>query len=139
MVNDIKTYLNALKTQGNFSWSDLSNLSGLPDSTIRKIFSGDTADPRFDTVAKLVKAMGGSLDEVVSHKKTEELEMNAIMALKESYENMVEEIRNSKREHISTLKDSNRFLRKVVFALGGILLAILIIDFSLGNFGWVRY
>ena len=60
----VKEYLTALKNKGNFSWSDLSNLSGLPDATIRKIFSGETADPRLETVVKLVAAMGGSLDEM---------------------------------------------------------------------------
>lgn len=50
----VREYLTALKNKGNFSWSDLSGLSGLPDATIRKIFSGETADPRLET------AMGGS-------------------------------------------------------------------------------
>ena len=60
----VKNYLTSLKNKGNFSWSELSEMSGLPDATIRKIFSGETADPRFETVAKLVMAMGGSLDEI---------------------------------------------------------------------------
>ena len=62
----VKDYLNALKNKGNFSWSDLSNLSGIPDATIRKIFSGETADPRLETVVKLVTAMGVSMDELVN-------------------------------------------------------------------------
>lgn len=43
-------------------------MSGLPDTTIRKIFSGETADPRFETVVRLVSAMGGSLDDILGKK-----------------------------------------------------------------------
>lgn len=52
----IKEYLKYLKVNGNFSWHDISNASGLPEVTIRKIFSGETADPRFETVVRLVSA-----------------------------------------------------------------------------------
>lgn len=135
----IKEYLNELKTKGNLTYSDVSNLSGIPEGTIRKIFSGDTPDPRFETVVKLVKSMGGSLEEIVSPKKTEEIEMNAIMALKESYEKLVAEIRTTHNEHTVTLKESNRFLRKSIFVLGAILILILVADAALGNHGWIRY
>ena len=53
----------ALKNKKNLKFTQLSNLSGIPEATIRKIFSGDTPDPRFETVAKLIVAMGGSLDD----------------------------------------------------------------------------
>ena len=64
-------YLKYLKTNGNFSWHDISNASGLPEATIRKIFSGETADPRFETVVRLVSAMGGSLDKINAIEKVE--------------------------------------------------------------------
>jgi len=60
----IKEYLTKLKTNGSYSWSDIANASGLPETTIRKIFSGETADPRFETVVRIVSAMGGSLNKV---------------------------------------------------------------------------
>ena len=65
----VRDYLVSLKNKGNFSWNDLSEMSGLPDTTIRKIFSGETADPRFETVVRLVSAMGGSLDDILGKRK----------------------------------------------------------------------
>ena len=85
----IKEYLKYLKTNGNFSWHDISNASGLPEATIRKIFSGETADPRFETVVRLVSAMGGSLDKINAIEKvenveiTEDSQIKALKALKE--------------------------------------------------------
>lgn len=135
----IRDYLISLKNKGNFSWADLSNLSGLPDATIRKIFSGETADPRFETVLKLVKAMGGSLDQITESKKDEELDMNAVIAIKEVYEARINDIRTADNEHIESLKKDKRYLAVAVCVLGVFLLSALLIDLFVGSIGWVRY
>lgn len=135
----VKEYLTALKNKGNFSWSDLSNLSGLPDATIRKIFSGETADPRFETVVKLVNAMGGSMDELVGGENRENVEMNAIMAVKEVYEQRIADIKLSSAEHISSLKKDKLYLAIIVCILGAFLLLFLLVDLLIGSVGWIRY
>lgn len=135
----VKEYLNALKSKGNFSWSDLSNLSGLPDATIRKVFSGETADPRLETVAKLVTAMGGSMDELVSGQKKNEVEMNAVMVTKEVYEARIADIKESFAEHINSLKKDKRFLAIAACVLGGLLMLFLLVDLLVGSVGWIRY
>ena len=53
--------LNALKTKGNFSWQDLSDMTGIPVPTIRKTFSGETVNPSFEVVSKLLIAMGENI------------------------------------------------------------------------------
>lgn len=135
----IKDYLNALKNKGNFSWSELSNLSGLPDATIRKIFSGETADPRLETVAKLVAAMGGSMDEMMGGEKKGELEMNAIMAIKEVYEARIADIKASAAEHIKSLQRDKKLLFMAVSVLGCFLIVFLMVDVLIGSVGWIRY
>ena len=135
----VKDYLNTLKAKGNFSWSDLSNLSGIPDATIRKIFSGETADPRFETVAKLVTAMGGSLDELIKGNKEEVADMNAIIAIKEVYEARIKDIKESAAVHTESLKRDKRFLAIAACVLGGALVLFLLVDLLMGNVGWIRY
>lgn len=135
----VKEYLNALKAKGNFSWSELSNLSGLPDATIRKVFSGETADLRLETVAKLVTAMGGSMDELVSGKKKEQMEMNAIMAVKEVYEARITDIKESSAVHIHSLRRDKRFLAITICVLGAALILFLLVDLVVGSIGWIRY
>ena len=46
--------------------------SNVPESTISRILSGDTDRPSFEVVAKLVKAMGGSLDVLAEIKTGDE-------------------------------------------------------------------
>ena len=128
-----------LKNKGNFSWSDLSALSGLPDATIRKIFSGETADPRLETVVKLVTAMGGSMDEMMGAEKKEDIEMNAIMAIKEVYEARIADIKASSTEHINSLKKDKRYLFAAFSVLAVFLLLILAADVLIGGSGWIRY
>ena len=106
----IKEYLKYLKTNGNFSWHDISVASGLPEVTIRKIFSGETADPRFDTVVRLVSAMGGSLDKVNAIEQIdkteipEDAQMKALVAVKDVYEARIQDLKASADEQIRMLK-----------------------------------
>lgn len=131
----VKDYLNALKTKGNFTYSDISNLSGIPEATIRKIFSGETADPRFDTIVKLVSSMGGSMDDIVGVKKEGEIEMNAIIALKEAYESRIKDI----KEHIASLRNDKRILSIATCALMAFVIFLLVLDLSIGSRGWIQY
>ena len=135
----ITDYLNALKSKGNFTYETISNLSGIPEATIKNIFSGKTEDPRFETVSSIVKAMGGSLDNINSNGKKEEIEMNAVIMLKEVYEKRIEEIKEANKIHLETLQTDKRRFWVTACILGCFLLAMLLIDVFIGNVGWIRY
>lgn len=141
----IKEYLKYLKTNGNYSWHDISVASGLPEITIRKIFSGETADPRFETVVRLVSAMGGSLDKINAIEKVEKVEISedsqikALKALKEVYEERIKDIKQSSVEHIQSLKRDNKILIIAISILSVLLIGALIIDLFIGSVGWLRF
>lgn len=124
----VKDYLNTLKLKGNFTCADISKLSGIPEATVRKILSGDTADPRFETIVRLVNAMGGSMDDIAGGKKESEIETNAVIALKETYD-----------YRIAELKQDKRVLTWVSIGLCLVLVIVLILDIVVGSHGWVRY
>lgn len=100
----VKDYLNTLKNAGSYSWSDIANLSGIPEATVRKVFSGETADPRFDTIAKLVISMGGDMNDAMDNKKKKEIEVNSTVSLKETYEMRIADIINSYEKRIEDIK-----------------------------------
>lgn len=56
--------LKALKAAKNFTLQRLADESGIPQSTVSRILSGQTDNPSFQTIATLVKAMDGSLDDL---------------------------------------------------------------------------
>ncbi len=41
----ITTYLNSLKTKGNFTVENISNLSGIPEATVKNIFPAKPKTP----------------------------------------------------------------------------------------------
>ena len=135
----ILDYLNALKNKGNFTIETISNLSGVPESTVKNIFSGKTEDPRFETVSAIVTAMGGSLNDINSKKEKEDIEMNAVIMIKEVYEKRIAELKEANKEHIGIFKTTNNRLWITACTLGFVLLAILLADVMLGNVGWIRY
>ena len=53
------------KTERGYSYSMMSELSGIPLGTIQKIFSGETTHPRYDTLMaleKLLYVISGNMD-----------------------------------------------------------------------------
>lgn len=151
------TYLNTLKTQGNFTFETISNLSGVPESTVKNIFSGKTDDPRFETVSKVIKAMGGSLDAVYSATKKEDVEANSVIAIKESYEQRIKDLTDhyeqrladtkqhyeerlaDKRDHIATIQLDKRWFRIATCICAFALVVLFIVEILTPGMGWFRY
>lgn len=60
------SYLNELKERaGNPSNAEIAEKSGMQESTVSRMLSGNVDNPRFQTVVDLVIALGGSLDDLV--------------------------------------------------------------------------
>ena len=131
----VKDYLNTLKNAGGYTWQDIANISGIPEATIRKVFSGETADPRFETIAKLVIAMGGDMNDAIDNKKKKEIEISSTISLKESCEMRLDD----QKEYIASLKNDKKILGIALAALGGIVVLILVLDIVLASHGWIRY
>ena len=131
----VKEYLNTLKNAGGYTWQEIANISGIPEATIRKVFSGETADPRFETIAKLVIAMGGDLNDAMDNKKKKEIEISSTISLKESCEMRLDD----QKEYIASLKNDKKILGIAVAVLGGIIALLLVLDIVLASHGWIRY
>ena len=77
-------FLKELKEKSKLTTKQISDISGIPESTISRILSGQTDNPTFDTVSALVKAMGGSLDELAEFKtKSDDAEESSLVELYE--------------------------------------------------------
>jgi predicted transcriptional regulator len=153
----ITNYLNALKNKGNFTYEAISNLSGIPEATVKNVFSGKTEDPRFETVSAIVLAMGGSLDAIYTAAKKEDVEANAVIAIKEAYEERIlllkeqyeqrlaekdrhyDRLLSEAEKHIETIKLDKRWFR-IGFVVSIFIFAMLCVAELLNpNLGWFRY
>lgn len=56
--------LRMLKEQSALSTKKISEISGIPEPTLEKLFAGNTQNPGINTVQKLVHALGYTLDDI---------------------------------------------------------------------------
>lgn len=138
----IRDRLKDVQIKADISCAEWSKMTDVPEATIRKILSGDTPDPRFDTIVKLVTPLGVSLDDIVGAKKEVEIENNAVMVLKEAYEARIDALRERVediKKYAESLHRDKKILGLVALALGLVIVGILIFDIALGTHGWVQY
>lgn len=118
--------LKRLKEESKLTTKQISDLSGIPESTISRILSGQTDNPTFDTVYAIVKAMGGSLDQLTDiPTETETEDPSPLVAL---YEKVI--------------TDKDRYIRLLIViccVLVSVLIFLVLSDVLNGSTGFVRY
>ena len=61
--------LKELKKAKGMTSKQIADATGIPESTIKRIFSGDTTDPYISTIHRIVVVLDGSLDDVFAESK----------------------------------------------------------------------
>ena len=69
----VANYLTALKEKTGLSNETIAKESNTSESTIKNLCSGRTEDPRLSTVAPVIYAMGGSIDEMYTGKSKDKV------------------------------------------------------------------
>ena len=65
--------LKELKKAKKMTSKQIADATKIPESTIKRIFSGDTEDPYVSTIHRIVTVLGGSLDQILA-------DTNAVLA-----------------------------------------------------------
>ena len=65
--------LKELKKAKGMTAKQIADATKIPESTIKRIFSGDTDDPYISTIHRIVVVLGGSLDQILA-------DTNAVLA-----------------------------------------------------------
>lgn len=160
-------YLALLKEKTGMSWADIEAASRIPQATVRKIFSGETKNPAFDTVVAIVIAMGGNINDLIagidpnlsaSEEKTESESFNflnckechIVTSMVKTYESRIEDMKESFNERsthfrnvtdsrIEDMKKDKMVLSITLGCLICFLIIMIIIDLCIGTKGWIRY
>ena len=132
--------LSELKASKKMTNQQISDLSKVPLSTVNRIFSGQTENPNIQTIADIVGAMGGSLDELLGIQTPTQQEAQV------QKETPVQKEPSNQAEVIELYKEIIRSKDKAIKIMGGVLvgvvaviLIVLIIDVLNGGSGYVRY
>ena len=151
--NMIIKMLKELKSLKQLTNQQIADLSGVPLSTVSRIFNGQTENPNIQTIADIVGAMGGSLDELLGIRQPFPQETPAPKEVpvqhdappqKEhpNYSEMIDlykEIIHSKDETIRSKDKAIKIMGGMLIGVFVIILLVLIIDVLNGGFGFVRY
>lgn len=97
--------LKDLKKQSGMSAKQIAEKTNLPERTVSRIFSGDTANPLMDTLRRIVAVLGGSLDDIFAESKVRVTNTD-LVTLQEEYDKLSAELANLQAENVS-LKDKN--------------------------------
>lgn len=164
----VSNYLTALKEKTGFTYETIAEKSGRSESTVKNLCSGKSEDPRLDTVAPVIFAMGGSIDEMYTGKSKDEIKEFSIESIKEMYEFQLAEQRKTEETHIANirlhyeqhrddvttnyekqLEDKREIIKekdkqinffKIIAAIGyAVLIGLLIAEVMNPNLGWIKF
>ena len=130
--------LRQLKSEKNLSTNQIAARSGIPASTISRILSGQTDSPNLQTIAAIVNAMEGSLDEIVGIKEHVPPNVEELRELREERKSLQAELNLCKRE----IRRARKWLLSLAILAGALALSfavLLIVDAMLGTIGYIRY
>lgn len=100
----VAKYLTALKEKSGLTYEAIAEKSQRSESTVKNLCSGKTEDPRLDTVAPVIYAMGGSIDEMYTGKSKDAVKEISIASIKEIYEYQLAETTKMSETHINNIR-----------------------------------
>ena len=122
----ILTKLKELKAEKKLTNQQIADLSGVPLSTVTRIFNGQTDNPNIQTVEDIVNALGGSLDNLMGVKTEGKFDPD------DNLVQVYKEIIKSKDRWI-------KFLAGIIIAIAIIAVAALIFDILVHDVGYIRH
>jgi predicted transcriptional regulator len=157
----VANYVSMLFEKTGLTYEIVAEKSGRSESTIKNLRLGKTEDPRLDTVAPVIYAMGGSIDEMYMGKSKDAVKEISITSIKEIYEQQLSEMAKINETHINNIRahyeqhredfkesferllkekcnEANLF--KILAGVGfAILIGLLILEVANPSLGWLRF
>lgn len=101
----VANYLSSLKNKTGLTYEAIAEKSKRSESTVKNLCLGKAEDPRIDTVAPVVYALGGSMDEMLNPGKSrDELKEGSVAQLREMYETQIATMKETSELHISNIR-----------------------------------
>ena len=100
----VAKYLTTLKEKSGLTYEAIAEKSERSVATVKNLCTGKTEDPRLDTVAPVIYAMGGSIDEMYTGKSKDAVKEISINSIKEIYEQQLLELSKINEMHIANIR-----------------------------------
>ena len=101
----VANYLATLKEKTGLTYEAIAEISNRSESTVKNLFAGKSDNPGIDTVAPVIYAMGGSIDEMYNPGKSKDtMKEISIASIKEIYEYQLSETVKMSETHINNIR-----------------------------------
>lgn len=121
-------HLRAMKDASNMTAQQIADKSSVPVATVNRVLQGLTENPGFDTVCKLVKAMGGSLNDLDEDRVCEP------EGLTQLYERGLE----YRERKIKKLERTIMIIAVFTFIVMAAVIGMLVYDMTHLSIGWIQ-
>lgn len=164
----VANYLTKLKEKTGLTYETIAEMTDLSESTVKNLFSGKSEDPRLNTVAPVVYALNGSVDEMFTGQNKENLQEFSMVSIKEMYEFQLAEMSKMNEAHINNIRahyeqhredvtqnyemrlaDKREIIKektmqvrlwRILAGVGyAILIGLLILEVTNPNLGWIKF
>ena len=154
---EYRDFINSEKARRGMSWAYIAEKTGLPETTVRKIFSGETLNPSYDTVESIKELFGLPKDPGQREIAEQELQMvklkddsstmgTAVRTLSEAYDEKIsglhaqmetvkglyearnKELKESMQQTIDAVTADRNTWQRVALVACGLLALLLVID-----------
>lgn len=130
----ISEKLNEAKKKKGLTNQKITELSGVPLSSVTRILNGETKDPAIDAVQKIATVLDVSLDNLYSDDILES-ESGTKYISERTFNLMLSE----KNREIESARKEKRTLFTAMMILVGVLIVMILLDALNGRVGWIRY
>lgn len=138
----IETKLEKMKEASGMTCTEIALAADLPEATVRKVLTGKTPDPRYDTLYRIVTAMGYTMNDLVEFDVKIDVPaepQGSVEMLKKFYADRLRELHANYAGYIRSLKKDKHALAIVLFVVLALVFAAIAVDFICGNMGWIRH
>ena len=131
--------LKELKEKKKLTTQQISDLSGVPASTVSRILSGQTDNPSFQSICDITIAMGGSMDELVGisqlNGENEKMKYDSDAAFIQLYRERMDE----KDKELERWLKTSRILFAAFLVMVFIVTFLLVFDILNPKIGYIQY
>ena len=102
----VAEYLSSLKAKTGLTYEAIAEKSQISESSVKNLCLGKSGDPQMSTIAPIVYALGGSLDEMLNPKKSrDDLKETSVIALKDSYEFQASILKEALEKEVNNIRE----------------------------------
>lgn len=130
--------LRLLKDKSGMTTKEIAEKSGVPESTITRIFSGKTPNPTIISVMDIIRAMGGKASDVFDDNAQVNTQPKVPQAVITDIEKKNTEVVELYERIIKSKDKTIKLLTYVLLCLASVIIFLLLFDLFNGGIGYFQ-